>query len=313
MNFSTNQVLQLYVLDVNENPTKVETAGGIQYVITHADGKVETTDLIKNVIGTAAVVRASADVRALKELEVAVGSGLVVAGQEYIISLTFHALSNEDVYIKTISAKAASTTAADLYVALAKNAWVQRKVEAEPLFDLYYDNSGTLTKITSEAAIDSTNLASGFVIREATPFWKLGSFPETLANITVGTAPIVVSGTERNDWLVDFSSPAKPSAFKDSAATLPNTHKMADLELFCKGERGNSDALANWPDNIAPDLYIDATDSTGYAALAVHYAFVGANDEVQKSERDAIFVIKDANYAKLSTIATAVNALTKIV
>lgn len=310
MNFSTNQVNQLYVLDTSSAPTKVETAGGLQYIITHADGKVETTDLIKNVIGTAAVVRASADVTALKELEVAVAN--VVAGEEYIISLTFRGFGQEDVIIKTISAKAKSSTASALYEALAKNAWVQRGVEIEPLYDLYYDNSGTLTKITSIGDIDG-HVDDGFVIREAKPFWKLGSFPETLPVIEVGTTPIVISGVESNDWLVDFSSPAKPSAFKASAQTLPNTHKIADFELFCKGERGNSDALAGWPDNIAPDLYVDASDATGYAVLAVHYAFVGSNDEVQKSERDAIFITKDANYANLSTIATAVNALNKIV
>lgn len=308
MNFSTNQVNQLYVLDTSSAPTKVETAGGLQYIITHADGKTETTDLIKNVIGTAAVVRASADVTALKELEVAVAN--VVAGEEYIISLTFRGFGQEDVVIKTISAKAKSSTASDLYEALAKNAWVQRGVEVEPLYDLYYDNSGTLTKITSIGAIDG-NVDDGFVIREAKPFWKLGSFPETLPLIEVGTSPIVVSGVETNEWLVNANGDY-PSVFKASAQTLPNTHKIADFELFCKGERGNSDALAGWPDNIAPDLYVDASNATGYAVLAVHYAFVGSNDEVQKSERDAIFITKDADYANLSTIADAVNALNKI-
>ena len=308
MNFSTNQVNQLYVLDTSSAPTKVETAGGLQYIITHADGKTETTDLIKNVIGTAAVVRASADVTALKELEVAVAN--VVAGEEYIISLPFRGFGQEDVVIKTISAKAKSSTASDLYEALAKNAWVQRGVEVEPLYDLYYDNSGTLTKITSIGAIDG-NVDDGFVIREAKPFWKLGSFPETLPLIEVGTSPIVVSGVETNEWLVNANGDY-PSVFKASAQTLPNTHKIADFELFCKGERGNSDALAGWPDNIAPDLYVDASNATGYAVLAVHYAFVGSNDEVQKSERDAIFITKDADYANLSTIADAVNALNKI-
>lgn len=305
MNFSTNQVNQLYVLDTTDAPTKVTTAGGVQYIITHADGKVETTDLIKNVIGTPAVVRASADVTALKELEVAVAN--VVAGEEYIISLTFRGFGQEDLVIKTISAKAKSSTASELYEALAKNAWVQRGVEVEPLYDLYYDNSGTLTKITSVGDIDG-NVDDGFVIREAKPFWKLGSFPETLPLIEVGTSPIVVSGVETNEWLVDANGDY-PSVFKASAQTLPNTHKMADLELFCKGERGNSDALAGWPDNISPDLYVDAADATGYAVLAVHYAFVGSNDEVQKSERDAIFVTKDSNYGKLSTIASDVAGL----
>lgn len=306
MNFSTNQVIQLYVLDGGA-PTKVETAGGIQYVITHADGKVETTDLIKNIIGTPAVVEATNDRIALKEAQIKINSGLVVAGQEYVIALTFRGYSSEDTYHKVFAAKAKSTTLADLYKDLALNAWLQRGVEVEPLYDIYVGG----TKVATKAALEAASFEDGFSLVEATPYWKLGSFAEAASTIEIGTSPVWVSGTERNDWLVDDEG--NPVVFKDYGTTsIANTHKIADLEYFAKGERGNSNALAGWPDNIEPDLYIDSKDTTGYAVLTVHYAFVGSNDEVQKSERDAIFVAKQANKSLLDTIATQVNGLDKI-
>ena len=307
MNFSTNQVIQLYVLDTATAPVRVDTAGGIQYVITHADGKVETTDLIKNVIGTASVVEATDDRLALKEAMIRIDSDLVVAGQEYVIALTFRGYSNEDTHHKVFAAKAKSTTLADLYKDLALNAWLQRGVEAEPLYDIYVGG----TKIETKAALEAADLGEGFSLIEATPYWRLGSFVEAASTIEIGTSPVWVSGTERNDWLVDDEG--NPVQFKDyGSTTIANTHKIADLEYFAKGERGNSNAFAGWPDNIEPDLYIDSKDTTGYAVLTVHYAFVGSNDEVQKSERDAIFVAKQANKSLLDTIATAVNALDKI-
>lgn len=307
MNFSTNQVIQLYVLDTATAPVKVETAGGIQYVITHADGKVETTDLIKNVIGTASVVAATSDMAALKEAAITIDPNLVVAGQEYVIALTFRGYSNEDTYHKVFATKAKSTTLADIYKDLALNAWLQRGVEVEPLYDIYVGG----TKIETKAALEAADFSNGFVIKEAKPHWKLGSFTEATSTIEIGTSPVWVSGTERNDWLVDGNG--DPVKFEDEATpSIPNTHKLADLEYFAKGERGNSNSLACWPDNIEPDLYVDKTDGTGYAVLTVHYAFVGSNDEVQKSERDAIFVAKQANKSLLDTIATQVNGLDKI-
>lgn len=316
MNFPTNQVIQFYVID-GSAPTKVTNAdGSIQYIITHADGKIETTDKILFPVapqGAPApkVVSASDDMAALKSAEISVASGLVVAGQEYIIALTFRGYGLEDTYHKFFSAKAKSTTAADLYVELAKSAWLQRGVENEPLYDLYYVSGGTATKINGKSDITAANLASGFVITEAKPYWQLGSFPEATATIEIGTTPIIVSGVERNDWLVDGNG--NPTKFVPGTPSIYNNHKLADLELFAKGERGNSNALANWPDNIKPDLYINPDSSVvaGYDVLTIHYAYVGANQSNQKSERDAIFVQPTGGSA-LSSILSDVSSLLPI-
>ena len=365
MNFSTNQVLQFYDLTAPASGSSVITPvqlpdNSVQFIIERKDasGNVvskETTDVIKALVGKMVadgdIVSASNDTKALKEMTVAVKSGLVAAGEEYIISLTFRGFGQEDVVIKTISARATNDTDTTLYAALLANALVQRKVEVDPLYDVLvkissdyfvavpedtYPEFSTTTNYaagdivvyatdnkvykfktthsagdwsssdvdaTGEAEANSTTLASGFIIREAKPYWRLGSFPETLANIEVGVAPIIVSGVEYRDWLT-------APKFADSSATLPNSHKMADLEYFCKGERGNSNGLANWPDNIAPELLVNANSSTGYSALTVHYAFVGANDEVQKCERDAIFVVDGTTTTKLAAIVDALDGTT---
>lgn len=341
MNFSTNQVLQLYVLDnasstVSENVEASQTATkGVQIRVLHKDGTVEACDVINALVGRVPadtdIVNGTTsgcpvDTVKTKAGIITAAAGTIAAGEEYIISLTFRGFGQEDVIIKTISAKAPSTTAADLYEALAKSAWVQRGIEVEPLYDLYdgakhkivaydkaagklkYDNSGTLTNAV---------FTNGFIIAEAVPFWKLGSFPETLATVEIGSAPVVVSGVERNDWLVVSSAGTGDGWGEVSSVSvsLDNTRKLADLELFCKGERGNSDALANWPDNISPDLYIVPTNprgasysSTPLFVLSVHAAFVGANDEVQKSEKDLVFV--SSKEADLKAIVDALDGTT---
>lgn len=330
MNFATNQVLQFYDLTAPASGTSVITPvqlpdNGVQFIIErkNAAGKVisqETTDVITNLVGRMVVdgdiVSASDDKKALKEATLTVGSGLVVAGQEYVIALTFRGYGLEDTYHKFFSAKAKSTTAADLYTDLALSAWLQRGVENEPLYDIYdgdghlvvakvdgvlqYDNSGTLT---------DADFTDGVKIKEATPYWQLGSFPEATATIEIGTSPIIVSGVERNDWLVDGSG--NPVKFVDeSTPSLVNSHKIADLEYFCKGEKGNSNALANWPDNIKPELLVNPDSATGYSVLTVHYAYVGDNQSNQKSERDAIFVVDGTTTTKLAAIVDALDGTT---
>lgn len=369
MNFATNQVLQFYDLTAPASGTSVITPvqlpdNGVQFIIERKNsaGKViskETTDVITNLVGRMVVdgdiVNASADKKALKQVTLAVGSGLVIAGQEYIIALTFRGFGLEDTYHKFIAAKAASTTAADLYVLLANSALLQRSVENEPLYDVLIDVSGTEyvavkagtypafstsvnyaagdkvvytdglvyaftsshsagswttdVSATGEAEINSTTVASGFIIKEAKPYWQLGSFPERTATIEIGTSPIIASGVERNDWLVDGSG--NPAKFvPESTPSIVNSHKIADLEYFCKGEKGNPNALANWPDNIKPELLVNPDSSTGYSTLAVHYAYVGDNQSNQKSERDAIFAVDGTTTTKLAAIVDALDGTT---
>ena len=88
-----------------------------------------------------------------------------------------------------------------------------------------------------------------------------------------------------------------------------NTHRIADMEYFYKGERGVSAGLnAPYDLQIPLDLRVDAGHTAGYDILTIHYAYVGANASNQKSEKDAVLVCK-SGAGFLNTIETELKKL----
>lgn len=291
---STNQVTQFFVVEntavLKEIKDPKGTAiTGYQIVV---DGK-DTTDVIpaKQVLGVNfAAANNDSEIMYRKALKIklasAVNEGNPVAGQDYILSLKFRGhIGEEDTIEKVAMAHATATdTAATLLQKLAKSFIDNASVEVSPLYEVMNINGGQLEDI-------STITAEGFVIIEANPYWRLGTFQETLAKIDVATRPIIVAGDEEDAWLDSYKFVADTA--EDYVGGIRNTHKVADMEYFYKGERGVT-AFKNAPydTQIPVDLKVDANYTSGYDILTIHYAYVGANASNQKSEKDIVLVCK---------------------
>lgn len=308
---STNQVTQFFVVEKTAvlkeiKDPKGTAITGYQIVVDGTD----TTDVIpaKQVLGVnfASASGASEKMyrKALKvKLASAVNEGNPVAGQDYILSLKFRGhIGEEDTIEKVAMAHATATdTAATLLQKLAKSLIDNAAVEFNPLYEIHaVDSKDVLTDV-------STITADGFVIVEAKPYWRLGTFQETLAKIEVATRSIIVAGDEEDAWLDSYKFVADTNG--TYADAILNTHKVADMEYFYKGERGVT-AFKNAPyDAQMPvDLKVDANHAAGYDILTIHYAYVGANASNQKSEKDIVLVCKNATKF-LDAIKTALGKL----
>lgn len=308
---STNQVTQFFVVEKTAvlkeiKDPKGTAITGYQIVV---DGN-DTTDVIpkKQVLGVnfASATNASEKMyrKALKvKLNSAINEGNPVAGQDYILSLKFRGhIGEEDTIEKVAMAHATATdTAATLLQKLAKSLIDNAAVEFNPLYEIHaVDSKDVLTDV-------STITAEGFVIVEAKPYWRLGTFQETLAKIEVATRPIIVAGDEEDAWLNSYKFVADTAG--TYADAILNTHKVADMEYFYKGERGVT-AFKNAPyDAQMPvDLRVDANHAAGYDILTIHYAYVGANASNQKSEKDIVLICKNGA-GFLNTVKTTLEGL----
>ena len=308
---STNQVTQFFVVEKTAVLKKIKDPSGTvvtgyQVVVDDRD----TTDVIpaKHVLGVNKVL-ATADSeklfrKALKvKLSANVNGGAPVAGQDYIISLKFRGhIGEEDTIEKVAMAHAtASDTAATLLQKLAKSFIDNASVEESPLYEV---------KTTAGVALSndvSTITEEGFVIVEAKPYWRMGTFIEALAKIDVSTRPIILSGEEEDKWLDSYKFVADKEGTYSTA--IMNTHRVADMEYFYKGERGVSAGLnAPYDLQIPLDLRVDAGHAAGYDILTIHYAYVGANASNQKSEKDIVLVCKSAA-GFLDTVETELKKL----
>ena len=308
--FSTNQVRQLYVANALETPhVTASNAVGSIAVLTDKDnshlyfeymgaGGMTRSDLIdiKNIIS---VKKTLADdlahylAKYKLTLDASANSGAPVAGQDYILRIAFRnyiGLSEEDQYFKYGMVHAyAGMTASDFYKTLVLSLVKNFSREDEGLLKFYLEtggtNAGTVAGTPTEVTKDTkkstlTGTYTGIVIEEAPQEWILGVMEQTPVNFTLQPSTITVSGDDRIWGTVE------QVAFTSS---IPDGHKIADLEYFCMGERGDMYRMMGFPHVIRTKYLVDPEKE--YDVIDLHYSYVGSNESVQKSEKDITIVV----------------------
>lgn len=300
--FSTNQVRQLYVAKVlKDSPVLAsDTAGSIAvkndaaknhlYFEYKGADNLMRSDLIdiKNIL-YAKATDADDMAHKLKAVTVTLDSEVnaaPVAGQDYILRIAFKqyvGMSDEDQYFKYGMVHAyAGMTASDFYKKLALSLAKNFSREAVPLVKfILTDSSGEAVPVdatTKESSLTGTYKA--LVIGEVEQPWRLGIMEQTPVYFEVQPVPVTVNGDERIWGKVEETGPA---------GTIANGKKIADLEYFCMGERGDMYRGIGYPNNIPTTYLVDPT--VKYNVIDIHYAYVGSNESVQKSEKTITLVV----------------------
>lgn len=299
--FSTNQVRQLYVVEalgisgaVGSIEVKADAAKTHLYFKYMGAGGMTRSDLIdiKNILyakATDADDLAHNLAKYKLTLDASVNSGAPVAGQDYILRIAFRnyiGLSEEDQYFKYGMVHAvAGMTASNFYKTLALSLVKNFSREEEGLLKFYLEtgnaDASTLTEVTKdtkESALTSTY--TGIVIEEAPQEWILGVMEQAPVNFTLQPDTITANGDERIWGVVEKVA---------STNSIPNGHKIADLEYFCMGERGDVYRMVGFPHVIRTKYLVNPDNK--YNVIDIHYAYVGPNESVQKSEKDITIVV----------------------
>lgn len=333
--FSTNQVRQLYVAEVlkSSNVIATDAAGSIAvkadtakthlYFEYMGAGGMTRSDLIdiKNILYAKAIDAddLAHDLAKYKlTLDASINGGIPVAGQDYILRIAFRnyiGLSEEDQYFKYGMVHAvADMPASDFYKTLALSLVKNFNREEGGLLKFYLETggadagtvAGTPTEVTKDTK-ESTLIDNytGIVIEEAPQEWVLGVMEQVPVNFTLQPGTITASGDDRI-W-----GTVKQVA---STSSIPDGHKIADLEYFCMGERGDVYRMVGFP-NVIRTKYLVNPD-TKYNVIDIHYAYVGPNESVQKSEKDITIVVPKVGAANSASnklandIITAINTAT---
>lgn len=280
--FSTNQTRHLYVA-TGTNTVEVNTNKKQQLYFKYMGAGGQTrSDLIdiKNIMN---VSFTSAEKMAIpfKTASLSITDNEIVPGQDYILRITFTqmaGMSADTNYTKFGVVRATrDMKAADFMKAMEESLKSNFKREAIGLLD-FKSSGGTLT------------------IREKEQPWALGTQPYYPLIFEVHTVPVMVDGVE-TAWGSEVT--------KDTDGGITNGKQIADLEYFCMGERGDIYRGVGYPNNIQTKYLVDPTQA--YDVINIHYAYVGSNESVQKSEKDITIVgIKDS----LNTLVSALEAAT---
>lgn len=296
--FSTNQARQLYVATavntVNSDATigTIEVAGGGKdlYIKHKGYGGEVRSDLVNvdNIL-YAKVTPAADMARPLKVVTVTLDTNVhgetpaPLAGQDYILRINFRqfaSLGDENTYIKYGAVHAvANMTAPAFYVELALSLAKNFSRELTKLVEIGLTDGSTVTTVTATTAKASlTGTYTGVVITEAKQEWTLGIKPLVPVYFDVIPTTVLNNG-EEVVWGVTTSS---------EGAAIGNGEIIADLEYFCMGERGDIYRNIGWPNSIPTKYLVDPTKT--YDVIDIHYAYIGSNEAVQKSEKDLTIV-----------------------
>lgn len=295
MVFSTNQARHLYVANksiaspVNAGDLAVKTdADGILYFQSvNALKELTRSDLITNI--TYAKATKAADLATpLKKATVTLTK--VEAGKDYVVKIAirqFAGMSDEETYTIYGSARANGTSTTTTIATAIK------------------DNLNASLKKLYSSLFTVTSSGAAITIQEVEQDWKLGTmeqvpvyFEVTLVPNDDNTMPSVSGATTTYDW---------GTVAIANNGTVKNGKKIADLEYFCMGERGDQYRNIGWPNVITTNYLVDPTKE--YDVLDIHYSYIGSNECVQKSEKDITIVAPTSTeHTIINAIITAINS-----
>lgn len=342
--FSTNQVRQLYVATaVKPSPVLASDAAGtiaikndtaknhLYFEYKGADNLMRS-DLIdiKNILYAKSTnfQYMATDLKSFTiALDANVNEGSPVAGQDYILRIAFRqyvGMSDEDQYFKYGMVHAYTGMDADkFYKVLALSIAKNFSREVVPLIKVEVHSASTISKggfdshgymvVTPTTKDNGKNNTTNpyyatdtlvtdidsIRITEVEQPWRLGVMAQTPVYFTVQPVAVMVNGDERI-WA---------TVTEGTNGTIGNGKKIADLEYFCMGERGDIYRGIEFPHNIVTTYLVDPTKT--YYTFDIHYAYVGNNESVQKSEKDITIVCSDkAEFNKIVTAFSTATGLT---
>ena len=238
--------------------------------------------------------------KATVTLDSEVNGGNPISGQDYVLRIFFRQyIGNSDIYQEAkygVVHGYKGMTASDFYKTLALSLAMNFSKEVVPLLKFYLKTSSGNTEVTaSTAKKDLTGTYIGVVIEEVEQPWRLGVMAQTPVYFTVQPVAVMVNGDERI-WA---------TVTEGTNGTIGNGKKIADLEYFCMGERGDQYRQIGWPHNLETKYLVDPEKE--YNVLDIHYYFSDSGVNVQKSEKDITILFEKS--VSMTELVTALKKL----
>ena len=338
--FTENQVRQFYVIPTGnadttnvKEPTKIVTGtsgtypadlkaladGACQFVVAPTGDEAylmykgpldgpQRSDIIKKCNVVDVRFTDATDLVHKNKKAVVTLAATPVVGQDYVLNVSIHnyvALDYNTTKIKFGVARAASTTASDLYKAIATNLAKNFKREPTDLVKVGISTAATGASPKWYGEDWSSTTAAAIVIEEVEQPWRRGAAPVEFVDFTVEPSTIY-DGTNDVIWgKVQFAGESKYTDGTASSTTISaggtqvNSKKVADMEWFFHKERGDKYGEMCWPWNIDTVYQVNPSLAAGYSVVDIHYYFEGNSHNVGHSEKTITIVGSKANLKRL--------------
>ena len=256
------------------------------------------------------------------------GSAEVIPGENYILGLELiHYIGASDLdkyYINGAVRGMAGMTSSELYVRMAFSLARNMSREPAPLVDIYlmkgttFDPSndtqvkvsaGDLSDKRLVDAIKANTAVKGVVIKERilnnyeqgvgekSPVGFEISFDEVCYNsvdVKWGVATDITAADTSEAVVFNGSN-------GDKATALGNGRKIADMEYFYMGERGDQERHAGWPNNTPTKYLTDPTKE--YDSLVINFYFTPGDQDAGCRSKKVIAIVAEKGNVISSIVA----------
>lgn len=335
--FSVNQVRQFYTVNaLNANPTAVgdisvkTTPDGEQMYFVHkgaASNSPTRSDLItlSNVMW-GHHTKAEAMRRPIFNTVITLNDNVVnslndFVGKDFVLKLIFDCYtfpSENSIFVKHGCVHVVrGMNASGFYKALALSLSANISRDEVPAVKVFANSATGYIALTGAKAdrdtLDGAGEITGVVVVENPQPWYLGTMEQLPVRWNVEALP-VSSNTDNEDvlWCTpeDLSKIAKEQfanlegyeTYTDGK--IQNGKKVADMEYFYHGERGDMYREVGFPKNFKTTYTVDPAKE--YDLIDIHYAFTDSHEGVQKSERTITLAVDPT---KAQTIVDEINAV----
>lgn len=297
-NLSINQVRHFYVVPAGATIATGNVAtnkvGNLSYKVGkdslifqyNSPGGLVSSDVIDlDKIMHATLTGADKMKYVLKTATITPKADAIVAGQEYVVRVLFrnYAQGGDDNYtVKYGMAVATSTTASDLLKDLALSLAKNMK-DLLPLATVHLVYGSGASEDPVDASTKKEELTESYeaiMIEEVPQAFEVGKSAFVVMPFEVSVLPIIKDGIETT-WAEDIKV-ITPNP--DENNTINNGVMIAELEWFHIGARGDYFRGFGHPYGVRTKTLADP--DAEYDTLDIHYAYVGPNEGVQKSEKD---------------------------
>lgn len=304
--FSENQVRHFYIVNDGASLKAGKSGNGFYMTLPslNADGKEVRTDMVENVMYAKAtksgdMTRKTTVIKITMNPDALSTAGDPIFGEDYTLSIRysqFIAQSDEVFYHDFASAHATSkSTVSSVLLDLAKN--LAKNIKAQGMVEVTVE---TATGEKALSAVTDSDVISALYIKEIEQPWTLGTKQQTPVLFTVNMGTVVFNGDEL-EWGI-----ATPDTTKGTV--IENGKTIADMEYFYLGERADQYRNMGWP-NVWETKYA-ADAAKAYDTIDIHYAYVGANHAVQKSEKTiTIACPNDGSHTEINKVLATLGAV----
>lgn len=269
---SINQVRHFYVANTAAATVDKESAAGTIAVVNGSDsivfkymspGGVVTSDEIKkdNILYAKHTLASKMNLK-LKKVTLELADDPVV-GEEYIVKVYFKNYAGAGDDNHTVKYGMAVAKTGDTKATLIKKIGQSLEKNLKDLVPL---------------AVVDYSISGKLYITETTQSWEVGVKPLAVSHFDVEVLPTAWAKVDEKDYL-----PSEITSVATIGANQVSGIKVADMEWFHIGARGDMYRGFGHPFGVKTETLADP--KTAYDTIDIHYAYVGPNEGVQKSEK----------------------------